>query len=823
VKAIEWQRLNQKWSSWTDSLPLSLALFMKAIPLLLVWATIPFLALLCSGLGQMWLVQADRSDKMPQSESTRIPDPAVGELTLEVIYPQQLRLDTSMPIFLWLLLPEGDILSDQIPDYLLTIQTTNSLEAVHFSSLLEGAYSTQYRLAPTQRGMPPTILYAQAGQQSSYWTSVATSADLIVSSPVTASLTLKNMRVEGQVRSQWRRTVQFLAGTNALVLALLTAVLGFVVQQWRYLADLDQAQKKGKLEAARQEITWLASQMPKNPSQVLRRYLELKEKTDFPWTDPQIRAQLEGIWDQSAPEEVKLLAQILLAASNDEALTLVTQETSEGQIERALIWGLHHLDESLSYDVLYSIQLTEKVFAAPIYEAERQLLRTLLLQTWSVSIDFMQSVQISSFRQQLRRMIDNSFNQEELHTLCSDLNIDYEHLPGNQGKENKVRALIEYAERRGRLTELLQKVVENRPNLDLERLHVVSTGYSKPTLDFRVWVHNLLIQNALGHHRAENDPLLFNARLNSKRFDAISSNKSSLIFGASGSGKTAAAIFLAEDQWEKLKEEVFFPVCLPIVAEGQPENFLKDQLALTLATFLLRYLALEPRHFLDLRQRQAAIARLWGHCFGVYAYVRLRLHEAGLPDFGYGQHLLDRLEYLMGDYSFSESLTDAQLIELISACYPAGFAGLLLLLDWQPEGSLDIVDRVKKYLSLAVQLNRRGVVVKFFLPIEIKQPLLAHIDLAFLNNQDAVMELEWDTDDLKSLLERRLQLQKNVSVLEELCDPDVRALNLGPQQRLLEKIETPGEMICKANELLANLDDSKKLTASDIESWLASL
>jgi hypothetical protein len=818
VKANWWQRLNQKWSSWTDSLPLSLALFMKAIPLLLVWATIPFLALLCSGLGQLWLVQADLSDRTPQPVSTKITDPTLGELTFEVIYSQQIRLDTPMLISLWLLLPEGDILDDPIPDYLLTIQATNALEAVHFSSFSEGTYSTQYRLTPTQRGMPPTVIYAHAGQKSSYWTPVSTSAALTVSGPVTASLTLENMQVEGQMRSQWRRAVQFLTGTNALVLVLLTAVFGFTVQQWRYLADLDQAQKKGKLEAARQEITWLASQLPKNPSQVLRRYLELKEKTDFPWTDPQIRAQLEGIWDQSAPKEAKLLAQILPAAISNKTLADVTQKIGDERTEIALIWGLQHLDDYLRSIIRDNQQLFELVSPYLIEAIEKKPLH-ILLDSWSVSAGLKKEVQASSFREQLRLLIGASFSNEELKTLTFDLNVNFEDLSGSN-RMGRIRSLIAGMERANRIEELLDKVKMERPELDWDTLLAVVPDRAVSLSSFSGQTYGKMRQGVVGHHQAENDLLLFRTRLDPSQFDNLSSGNSNLIFGADGSGKTASALFLAYEQWQKWEKEVFFPIYLPVAALSQPERFLKEQVAPTLAMFLLKYLAVEPRHFLDLRQRQAAIARLWGHYFGEFAHVRLLLYEAGLPDFGFGQHFLDRLGFLMGDCSFSGLLSDESLIELISSCYPADFTGLLFLLDWQPDRVSDALDRIKKYLSMTEQLNRRGGVVKFFLPSDIKQPLLADLDLNFFY-KDGIIDLEWNEGDLKSLLERRLQLQKDVSVLEELCNPDARALK--PQQRLLEKAETPGKMIYKVNKLLANLDDDEKLTTPEIESWLKTL
>ena len=59
---------------------------------------------------------------------------------------------------------------------------------------------------------------------------------------------------------------------------------------------------------------------------------------------------------------------------------------------------------------------------------------------------------------QLRILISDSFDQEELHTLCFDLDVDYESLPG-EGKVARVRAMIEHFARRKRMIELIDHCV----------------------------------------------------------------------------------------------------------------------------------------------------------------------------------------------------------------------------------------------------------------------------------------------------------------------------------------------------------------------------
>lgn len=64
----------------------------------------------------------------------------------------------------------------------------------------------------------------------------------------------------------------------------------------------------------------------------------------------------------------------------------------------------------------------------------------------------------------LRQLIERHFNTEELRTLCFDLEIDYESL-GGEGKQGKIRELINYAKRADRLDELHQYLKSERADV----------------------------------------------------------------------------------------------------------------------------------------------------------------------------------------------------------------------------------------------------------------------------------------------------------------------------------------------------------------------
>lgn len=64
---------------------------------------------------------------------------------------------------------------------------------------------------------------------------------------------------------------------------------------------------------------------------------------------------------------------------------------------------------------------------------------------------------------ELNRMMDQRFNEEEIKTLCFEMGIDFESLPG-AGKSGKIRELVAFCRRRGRDEELLARVQAERPS-----------------------------------------------------------------------------------------------------------------------------------------------------------------------------------------------------------------------------------------------------------------------------------------------------------------------------------------------------------------------
>lgn len=65
---------------------------------------------------------------------------------------------------------------------------------------------------------------------------------------------------------------------------------------------------------------------------------------------------------------------------------------------------------------------------------------------------------------QLRDLMDESFSEEELRTLCLDLSVDYDNLPG-RNKKGRIQELVLLFRREGRLSELLERCQQLRPKI----------------------------------------------------------------------------------------------------------------------------------------------------------------------------------------------------------------------------------------------------------------------------------------------------------------------------------------------------------------------
>ena len=69
----------------------------------------------------------------------------------------------------------------------------------------------------------------------------------------------------------------------------------------------------------------------------------------------------------------------------------------------------------------------------------------------------------------LRNIIDKYFDTEDIHNLCFQMDVDYDSLPG-EGKSDKARELVLYLQRREQISELVDTVRRDRPDIPWEGL-----------------------------------------------------------------------------------------------------------------------------------------------------------------------------------------------------------------------------------------------------------------------------------------------------------------------------------------------------------------
>ena len=117
-------------------------------------------------------------------------------------------------------------------------------------------------------------------------------------------------------------------------------------------------------------------------------------------------------------------------------------------------------------ELLSRAQLVETMEALPIGSEQRariQRLRRELLAGASDPPDSgAPSAEIDA--KKLRDVLVARFNLAEIETLCFDLDIDADDVPGTT-KPEKARELVLYMERRGRLPDLLAAIRKARPNV----------------------------------------------------------------------------------------------------------------------------------------------------------------------------------------------------------------------------------------------------------------------------------------------------------------------------------------------------------------------
>jgi tetratricopeptide (TPR) repeat protein len=140
----------------------------------------------------------------------------------------------------------------------------------------------------------------------------------------------------------------------------------------------------------------------------------------------------------------------------DPSPTLSDIQALADHFYRGEVW-----DKALTY------QLKAGVGALKLYDARTtrrylQSARRLMERKLRVSVQRVETTP-NGFRTRLRQGLVDCFSEEELHTLCFDVGLDYESLPA-LGKAGKAREIVAYFERINSVSGLVEQCRRLRPN-----------------------------------------------------------------------------------------------------------------------------------------------------------------------------------------------------------------------------------------------------------------------------------------------------------------------------------------------------------------------
>ncbi len=697
--------------------------FVRTLVTLALWMTIPAIVLILSA----WYQAGEAIRSLPARThvlaTLSVPQSADGPLLLSVAYPRKLFLESPaepaayIAVRLIQAAPTSGPAVESTPTSAPGQASTYTLEFTPTTGLLftDAAGNPALpvvALTPAPAPGTPIVLYIrpalapQAPERRQV--QILFSGPGVVAAPTAPVLTLE---LESAQQSRWRHLLKALTGPGSLVATLVSALVGFGVQQWLQIAEAERKRQSQQLQEAR--VAELKSLITADLSEAARFYLKYRAERE-------VGERVTKQWEDAAPDKLRLLV-TLLEGSEQERRELEARLEQE-HIQEALSWGWQTLDgewrgriaDFLSSNTRYSSEFAGRVLCEK------------MLYPWT---DFtLWSPFLAAWSEQIER---------GLQTLG-------------------------------------------------------------------------LKDNPFGTGRAEEEWLLMQCPFPLPAFvKYLREPGPALILGRQGYGKTTTALLY---MLNSLQLRDTFPVYWrPGVAEFLSLHI--QDVAGMVAEALLTYLAALPTTFCNQNvEGRAAIAYLLTRRFGAGAGLAWRFYQAGLPRTGAGDRLLEEIEALTRGSAPPASLSEGELLVLLSKGRPAAFPHTTLLLDVQTERQRVSRAGLSQLFELFELLGRRGVFVKSFLPAEIFEKPLRSLKMPVTPEQVC---LEWPEDELRSILTIRLR-HFGYDSLNQWCLPTescpdvdgfvVRAAR-GSPHRLIEL----------GNALLARIGEKgSKLTGDDL-------
>lgn len=561
------------------------------------------------------------------------------------------------------------------------------------------------------------------------------------------------------------------------VLTLLTAMVGFGIQQWARLTD--EGWERKKKDRALEAIETLRDHLENQEyEQGMACYLELRDSVDPAWQDGFVQERLEQVWKQAAPAELQTWVEHrtpggasrrdLLTYGSAECLSEPEAECSEDLATlRAMAWAFENLPSAAREA---PAALAALVRAKP---AMALVLDEVLGHDAGARI----------------LLADPAVKQ-----ILDDLDRDEE--------DGEIRAGARRLLSRLPLPSLRGRPSPNVPWAKERPADRFEVARGVRALGFSV--------NPFGPERAELDPLLPEYGVRPAWFwDRLRGSWPALAYGPPGSGKTGLAFLLAHDCWfppasprepETFPVYVSLPIGLPARASGRG---LLDRVAEGVAEALLQAAVDYPGGFLTLEAPgRTATAQLMVLCLAgdVPEALEPRLQHSGLGSRALG--VLAEVLRLTRVHTPNQRVSETALVELLGRARPAGYSRTFALVDLQgrPDAlsTPAVAGAVDYLLATAVRLAARDVYLKVFVPCEETCSLVDHIPLE-------TVELSWADDDLREALRRRLVHVGQVSLAAVFSDPG--GVYPDPDGRLVRAASSsPGRLIRLGNQVLARVE-----------------
>jgi len=152
---------------------------------------------------------------------------------------------------------------------------------------------------------------------------------------------------------------------------LLSALAGFAIQQWKLSQEEEQKRRERKIKHAQEELDEIAVLLRENLSEGARRYVELADREDFPWTEGWVRTSLQRMWEKKAEEKLQQWVAMWLGRKTLEKIT----------DEDLVKWAYENLDEEWRREIRDWV-LEQPQVAPRLYQTIETELWLSVLKPW---------------------------------------------------------------------------------------------------------------------------------------------------------------------------------------------------------------------------------------------------------------------------------------------------------------------------------------------------------------------------------------------------------------------------------------------------------